>query len=122
MRRKAYLSITILVLGAITALLIYWPAGTITADPAAYTGRAREAYQAARDYPGVLAELPCFCGCMKHSGHTSNLDCFKDNHGSICSMCQDIALAARDLTRQGKSKDEVLQEVILKYNGNVAKH
>ena len=44
--------------------------------------KARAAYEVAKDMPEVLAELPCFCGCMTALGHESNLFCFKDEHGS----------------------------------------
>ena len=53
-----------------------------TAPPSLFTGRARDAYQAARDVPEVLREIPCYCGCMQNDGHRNNLDCFTDNHGA----------------------------------------
>ena len=72
-----------------------------TLDPARFTGRTRSAYQAAKEVPEVLAQLPCFCGCMTGFGHKNNLDCFHDEHGVECSMCQDIALDARDMYKNG---------------------
>lgn len=53
-----------------------------TLDPAQFEGKTRDAYQAAADVPEVLAQLPCFCGCMQNSGHKNNLFCFKDSHGA----------------------------------------
>jgi hypothetical protein len=51
--------------------------------PAAqFTGRTREAYQAAAEIPDVLAGLRCYCGCDKSLGHRSLLDCFVDDHGA----------------------------------------
>lgn len=47
-----------------------------------FTGRIREAYQAAADIPEVLAGLHCYCGCDKSLGHRSLLDCFVDDHGA----------------------------------------
>jgi hypothetical protein len=47
-----------------------------------FTGRTREAYQAAADIPDVLAALHCYCGCDKSLGHRSLLDCFVDDHGA----------------------------------------
>ncbi|MCS6926609.1 MAG: PCYCGC domain-containing protein [Candidatus Binatia bacterium] len=47
-----------------------------------FTGRIREAYQAAADIPEVLATLHCYCGCDKSLGHRSLLDCFVDDHGA----------------------------------------
>jgi len=53
-----------------------------TLSPDLFSGRARDSYQAAKDVPEVLAEMPCYCGCMQNSGHKHNLDCFTDNHGA----------------------------------------
>jgi hypothetical protein len=44
--------------------------------------RTRAAYQAAKDIPEVLEQLPCFCGCKTGFGHENNLFCFKDQHGA----------------------------------------
>lgn len=51
-----------------------------TLSPSMFTGRTRDAYQAAKDVPDVLAEMPCYCGCMQNSGHKNNLYCFMDDH------------------------------------------
>jgi hypothetical protein len=74
-----------------------------TLDPAQFTGKARAAYQAAKEIPGILVELPCFCGCMdsKELGHKNNLYCFADSHGNICDLCQTIALEAKEMNRKG---------------------
>ena len=53
-----------------------------TLSPTLFEGKTRDAYQAAADVPEVLAELPCFCGCMENNGHENNLFCFKDSHGA----------------------------------------
>ena len=63
--------------------------------------KTRAAYQVAKDIPEVLEQLPCFCGCMTSFGHKNNLFCFKDQHGSGCSICQDIALDARKMHDHG---------------------
>lgn len=52
-----------------------------TLDPARFDGKTRDAYQAARDVPEVLEQVPCYCGCMSNAGHRNNLDCFTDDHG-----------------------------------------
>ena len=74
-----------------------------TLDPAQFTGKARAAYQAAKEIPEILVELPCFCGCMdsKELGHKNNLYCFADSHGNICDLCQTIALEAKEINRKG---------------------
>jgi hypothetical protein len=80
-----------LLLGAVAVAAVLWFAYAggsdgeeviVTHDPANYSGRARQAYQAAKDAPEVLKEMPCYCGCMKNAGHEHNLHCFTDNHGA----------------------------------------
>ena len=78
--------------------------------------KAMAAYQAAKDIPEVLAELPCFCGCMSSFGHENNLFCFRDEHGSGCSICEDIALDARDMHRKGSSIEQIKETIREKYS------
>ena len=73
--------------------------------------KAMAAYQVAKDIPEVLAEMPCFCGCMTALNHESNLFCFRDEHGSGCNICEDVALEARDLHKQGLSIDQIREKV-----------
>lgn len=86
-----------------------------TLDPAKFSGRTRSAYEAAREVPEVLAQLPCYCGCMSSFGHKSNLDCFHDEHGVECSMCQDIALDARTMWKNGFEIARIRQTVKDRY-------
>lgn len=53
-----------------------------TLPPAMFTGKTRDAYQAAKDVPQVLEQIPCYCGCMQNNGHQHNLHCFMDGHGA----------------------------------------
>ena len=78
--------------------------------------KTRAAYQAAKDIPEVLEQLPCFCGCMSHYGHKNNLFCFKDQHGSGCDLCQDIALDARKMHDQGMSIAQIQEQIKAKYS------
>ena len=77
--------------------------------------RTRAAYQVAKDIPDVLEQLPCFCGCMTSFGHKNNLYCFKDEHGSACEICQDIALDARKMHDQGMPTDKIRENIKDKY-------
>jgi Protein of unknown function with PCYCGC motif len=52
-----------------------------TLDPNLFSGKAKEAYQVAREIPEILAQVPCFCECEPF-GHENLLDCFIDNHGA----------------------------------------
>ena len=78
--------------------------------------RTRAAYQVAKDIPDVLEQLPCFCGCMTSFGHKNNLFCFKDQHGSGCTLCQDIALDARKMHDQGMSIVQIQDNIKTKYS------
>ncbi len=52
-----------------------------TLDPSLFRGKAKQAYQIAKEIPDVLAQMPCFCECEVH-GHENLLDCFIDRHGA----------------------------------------
>lgn len=52
-----------------------------TLDPSLFKGKAKKAYQIAREIPQVLAQMPCFCECEAF-GHENLLDCFIDHHGA----------------------------------------
>ena len=86
-------------------------------SPSLFTDeKTRAAYQTAKDIPEVLEQLPCFCGCLKNFGHKNNLFCFKDQHGSACDICQDIALDARKLHDEGKSIAQIQENITAKYS------
>jgi hypothetical protein len=87
----------------------------VTLDPAQFSGRAREAYQAAKEVPEVLAQLPCYCGCMSNFGHKNNLDCFHDEHGVECTTCQGIAIDARDMFKNGIKIERIRQVIKDRY-------
>ncbi|OGP77039.1 MAG: hypothetical protein A2V86_15860 [Deltaproteobacteria bacterium RBG_16_49_23] len=52
-----------------------------TLDPHLFKGKAKRAYQVAREISEVLAQMPCFCDCDVF-GHENLLDCFIDQHGA----------------------------------------
>ena len=93
-----------------------------TLSPDQFTGTARLAYQAAKEIPEILAQLPCYCGCMQNFGHKSNLSCFHDTHGVECSMCQDIALDAHQMFKNGLSMDRILESIRAKFQRSAALH
>ena len=85
-------------------------------SPALFSdAKARAAYQAAKDIPEVLEQLPCFCGCMTNFGHKNNLFCFLDQHGSACDICQDIALDARKMHDEGQAIAKIQENIRAKY-------
>lgn len=89
-----------------------------TLSPDAYIGKAKLAYQAAKEIPEVLVQLPCFCGCMDGLGHKNNLYCFADTHGAICDECQSIALDAQEMHRKGMPTSEIREKIVAAY-GNL---
>jgi hypothetical protein len=52
-----------------------------TLDPSLLKGKAKRAYEIAKEIPEVLVQIPCFCECEAY-GHENLLDCFIDNHGA----------------------------------------
>ena len=52
-----------------------------TLDPGLFKGKAKEAYQVAKDIPVILSQMPCFCECDAY-GHENLLDCFIDKHAA----------------------------------------
>jgi hypothetical protein len=65
------------------------------------------AYNVARQRPELLAQLPCYCGCMVKSGHRNSLDCFKTTHAAECNICIQTALDAARLADRGISLDGI---------------
>jgi len=80
-------------------------------NPLMFIGTAREAYIVAQQNPWLLAQLWCWCGCDRTSGHRSLLDCYRDHHGATCAICSGEALEANQLFNQG-SPVEQIREVL----------
>ena len=72
-----------------------------------FIGTARQAYTVAQQNPGLLAQLWCYCGCDRTSGHRSLLDCYRDYHGANCAICSGEALEANQLFNQGSPVDPI---------------
>ncbi len=76
-------------------------------NPLMFIGQAREAYIVAQQNPGLLAQLWCYCGCDRTSGHRSLLDCYRDHHGANCAICTGEALEANQLFNQGSPVEQI---------------
>ncbi|MEP6912009.1 MAG: CYCXC family (seleno)protein [bacterium] len=88
-----------------------------TLPPAQFVGKARAAYQAAKEIPRTLAQLPCYCECDLAFGHKSLQSCFVDDHASQCAVCVDEALLAYKLQKEDKlTPDQVRAVIIEKYS------
>lgn len=70
-------------------------------DPEAFTGQVRHAYWVATQIPETLNQLYCWCGCENRGVHRSNLQCFEDDMGVNCAVCQGTAEIADRMVRQG---------------------
>ncbi|MBK5225396.1 MAG: hypothetical protein JJD96_02320 [Thermoleophilia bacterium] len=87
------------------------------------TTNARKGYVYAAKYSDEMSQIPCFCGCGKHSGHKSVHDCFIaqddpekknplfDEHGANCKMCVDIVIDTVDGLNDGKSLKDVRNDI-----------
>lgn len=89
----------------------------LTLDPNLFKGEVREAYQIARQNPGLLAQLHCYCGCDKSEGHKSLLDCYRDKHGSTCGICVGEARMAAQLSQQGLPVEQIRDSIRARYAG-----
>lgn len=84
-----------------------------TLPPEMFTGMTRAAYQAAREIPQTIAQLPCYCHCDKGFGHKSLHSCYVDKHASQCAVCVDEALAAYKMEKELKLTPEQIRERII---------
>ncbi|MBS1989237.1 MAG: hypothetical protein JSS83_01900 [Cyanobacteria bacterium SZAS LIN-3] len=84
-------------------------------DPGKFFGKAKAGYAAAKDCPEICAKLFCYCGCDLTDEHNSLLDCFTSDHGVDCYICQEEALVALKMKKQGKGLAEIQKAVDLAY-------
>ena len=85
-------------------------------SPALFVGKTETAYRVAEEISDVIDQLYCYCECDKHSGHRSLLSCFTDNHAANCDICQDEALDAAKMMKQGHSMAEIRSRIDGKYS------
>lgn len=79
-----------------------------TLDPKQFPdARTQKIYALAAKVKPVLYQQPCYCRCDREVGHTSLLDCFGDNHGSICDVCKKEAVYSYQQTKLGKTPAEI---------------
>ena len=89
-----------------------------TLSPEAFTGNIRLAYQAAKEIPQTLAQLPCYCHCDRGHNHTSLHSCFESAHGENCGICIGEALMAYNLQKRGVAVTEIRKQIIAAYGDN----
>lgn len=65
----------------------------------------------------VFSKIPCYCGCVG-VGHESLKDCFLDDHGSYCDVCQFEALETYDMVNKGLSIGEIRATIDSRYGND----
>lgn len=86
-----------------------------TLSPEIFTGNKKLAYQAAKETPELLAQLPCYCHCDRGHGHKSLHSCFESEHGENCGICIGEAIMAQNLHKHGVSVPEIRKQIIDSY-------
>ena len=89
-----------------------------TLPPELFKGNERLAYQAAKEIPQTLAQLPCYCHCDKGHGHQSLHSCFESEHGENCGICIGEALMAYNLEKRSKLNVVQIRERIIAAYGS----
>lgn len=84
-------------------------------SPDLFKGKTAYTYQIANEIPDVLDSLYCYCDCQKHSGHKSLLSCYTDKHAAFCDVCQNEAIMAYELYKQGKDIQTIKKMVDEKF-------
>lgn len=69
--------------------------------------RAREVYTIAARIPHVLDGLFCHCECHEREGLRSLLECFEEEMGTTCAICQNQAEVAGEMHDDGKSLAQI---------------
>jgi Protein of unknown function with PCYCGC motif len=88
-----------------------------TLSPDQFTGTQRLGYQAVREIPETIAQLPCYCHCDKGFGHKSLHSCFVDNHAAHCAVCIDEALMAYKMEKEDKlTPEQIRQRIVAHYS------
>jgi hypothetical protein len=84
-----------------------------TLAPEKFAGKQRLGYEAVREIPRTIAQLPCYCHCDKGFGHKSLHSCFVDDHAAHCAVCIDEALMAYKMEKEDKLTPEQIRERIV---------
>lgn len=88
-----------------------------TLPPEKFVGKQRLGYQAVKEIPQTIAQLPCFCHCDEGFGHKSLHSCFEDDHASHCAVCIDEALMAYQLEKEQKlTPAQIRERIVARYS------
>ena len=88
-----------------------------TLPPEKFTGKQKAAYQAVKEIPKTIAQLPCYCYCDLGHGHKSLHTCYEDEHAAHCAVCIDEALLAYRLEKVAKlTPVQIREQIIAQYS------
>lgn len=71
-------------------------------------------YEQAAQIQKVIYQLPCFCRCDRAMGHTSLHSCFEGTHGAVCSTCAKEEAYAYQMTKAGKTPQQIRTGILHK--------
>jgi hypothetical protein len=87
-----------------------------TLPPEQFFGKAREAYQVAREIPQTIAQLPCYCYCDEGFGHKSLYTCYESDHSAHCATCiQEALMAYRLQKEEGLAPAQIRERIIQEF-------
>lgn len=92
-------------------------------DYAYRSAQATRGYQIALEQKGLLARLPCYCGCGQDPQYKSLADCFFEesgdfrSHAANCQVCLDEADDAARWKAQGLSTKAIRDQIDKDYEG-----
>jgi hypothetical protein len=72
----------------------------------------KESYKAAAKDSSLMYQMPCYCHCDRHAGHTSLHSCFEGTHGANCGTCMAEALYAYQQSKKGWSPKTIRDSII----------
>lgn len=81
--------------------------GALVLPSEQFFGQVAVSYAAAKEIPDTCCKLFCYCGCDQTQGHTSLLECFTSDYCGECPICQDEAIQALRLKKEGKSLAQI---------------
>jgi hypothetical protein len=85
--------------------------GAPVLDASRFFGMAAVGYASAKQIPEVVSKLFCYCGCDSTDNHNRLIDCFTSMHGQDCHICQEEAVLALKLHRQGVPVAEIQKQI-----------
>jgi hypothetical protein len=92
------------------------PARQEVLEPGQFFGLASFGYASAKAKPEIMEKLFCYCGCDLTDKHTNLLDCFTSMHGVDCHICQEEAILALKMHKEGATMTEIQKAVDEKYS------